>query len=183
MTSAPESPKADAREKSKCGNWGRGGNIADIIYGHPSKDHHRFSFLFVWHSHLAPSFFSAFSEGGGDDKEIGRLTHSLSYSSLVLLPCPAAAIHPFYADVRIKKIFMLTIFWKFLRVTKSCQQGSYMYYICRTFSKPLLQADVSLMYIVLACIKTNGKSMQACPPQSVSSSLRGKYRVFEANKE
>ena len=89
----------------------------------PAKDHHRFStrlsFLFVWHSHLASSFFSAFSEGGGDDKEIGRLTHSLSYSSLVIPPWPASAIHPFFAVIGIKKIFC-ELFSKSYQITALC---------------------------------------------------------------
>ena len=90
----------------------------------PAKDHHRFStrlgFLFVWHSHLASSFFSAFSEGGGDDKEIGRLTHSLSYSSLVIPPWPASAIHPFYAVVGIKKRVCELLFSKSYHITALC---------------------------------------------------------------
>ena len=129
---------------------GQGGKkidiIADIVCGDPpAKDHHRFStrlgFLFVWHSHLAPSFFSAFSEGGsGDDKEIGRLTHSLSYSSLVIPPWPAAAIHPFYAVIGIKKRFC-KLFPRSYQIFVSRA----LFYIGRTFSKPPLQANVSLL--------------------------------------
>ena len=67
VTSDPESQRADMMQEKKIRIWqqGVGLEILRISYMEtPAKDHHRFStrlsFLFVWHSHLASSFFLRF---------------------------------------------------------------------------------------------------------------------------